>query len=345
MQSTDLSDGRLPRGALVRPGAGVRDAAPVERRDRVDDPFRTSVADVISSERQDIEAGVRERRRVALVANEPHAGVAPQVVVAGERRLERRDREIGAAHEVSYLRECRSRVAAVLELDTFLDAAAEDDLSRGKEGPGSPSWFDRARAADPKRVTTRVERRVPEVAALEGERLHARLDHLRREKGDLSALADARDWIGGTDHRGARKCSADRFGELQGRDYGGELVPRDVIEWRREACNWNEWPRQRPFDIRQRARGGSGRGHPREEHHREDDPDHRPGDHASHRKDARGTGIGTYSDAESAFRTANNSPRVRAHPVTDDGVSAIAGSRARLSIRATMRRVSASIAA
>src|SRR2546430_6657397 len=152
MQSTDLSDGRLPRGALVRPGAGMPDAAAVERRDRVDNPLRTSVADVISSEREDIEAGVRERRRVALVANEPHAAVAPQVVVAGERRLERCDREIGAAHEVSYLREGRSRVATVLELDTFLHAAAEDDLSRGEEGPGSPSWFDLARAAHPKWV-------------------------------------------------------------------------------------------------------------------------------------------------------------------------------------------------
>src|SRR5256886_16960788 len=191
------------------------DAAPVERRDRVDDPFRTSVADVISSEREDIEAGVRERRRVALVANQPDAAVAPQVVVAGERRLERRDRGIGAAHEVSHLRECRSRVAAVLELDTFLDAAAEDDLSRGEEGPGSPSWFDLARAADPKWVATRVERRVPEIAALERERLHARLDHLGREKGDLSALAHARDWIGGTDHPGPRNCIAGRPRELR----------------------------------------------------------------------------------------------------------------------------------
>src|SRR5207245_8188995 len=300
-QSTDLSDGRLPRGALVRPGAGVPDAVPVERRDRVDNPLRTSVADVISSEREDIEAGVRERRRVALIANEPHAAVAPQVVVAGERRLERRDREIGAAHEVSHLRECRAGVAAVLELDTFLDAAAEDDLSRGEERPGSPAWFDLARAADPKRVTTRVERRIPEVAALEGERLHARLDHLGREKGDLSALAYARDWTGGTDDRGTRKGGADRLGELQGRDNGGELAPRDVIEWRREACNWNEWPRQRPFHIRQRGRGGSWCGHPREEHHGEGDPDHRPGDHASHRKDARGTGIGTHSDAGRCF--------------------------------------------
>src|SRR5256885_5783416 len=150
------------------------DAAAVERRDRVDNPLRTSVADVISSEREDIEAGVRERRRVALVANEPHAAVAPQVVVAGERRLERFDREIGAAHEVSYLRECRSRVAAVLQLDTFLHAAAENDPPPGERGPGSPGWSDLPGAPDPNRVTTRAEPRVPEVAAPNRRRLPAR---------------------------------------------------------------------------------------------------------------------------------------------------------------------------
>jgi hypothetical protein len=74
-----------------RAGTRVREAHPVEVRDRVEDALVAAVSDVVVGERHDVDAGVLDARQQLRIEGE-HQAVRPVDVVVRRRALEIHER-------------------------------------------------------------------------------------------------------------------------------------------------------------------------------------------------------------------------------------------------------------